>query len=397
MKDESRINSAAVDSIVDFAARLIQLPSRAGMDSPAAVLRCAHDWLTQNDLMPSYLFDDEGEVVGLYVRYSTSNPGPTLCLNACLDTAPFGDEHKWAASPTSGGVADGWLQGRGAADSKTGAAILAHVLRDLVVRNEINRGNIYLLLDADEHTGRFGGVRAFLKAVNPLPDGAVLGYPENEELIIGSRGFYRVRLHVSGRAGHSGATNGSGVNAISKIAQIVAAIDGTPLPPENGGPFSFGPRATVTQIEGGEGFSQIPDRATCNVDIRLTPSFGHLEASQWLTHIVERCDAEYKSPNSTTIEFIDHWPAYLVQASDPLVRAFQHSGTEAFGRNIPTNVCGPSNIGNLLAAHNIPTICGLGVSCKNVHGTDESADISIIPDTYRGYYDGARRFLGLKE
>ena len=79
--------------------------------------------------------------------------------------------------------------------------------------------------------------------------------------------------------------------------------------------------------------------------------------------------------------------------SDPFVRAFQAAGSEAFGRAVPLAVCGPSNIGNLFAAHGIATICGLGVTAENVHGTDECALLASVPQAYRGYFEGVRRFL----
>ncbi len=90
---------------------------------------------------------------------------------------------------------------------------------------------------------------------------------------------------------------------------------------------------------------------------------------------------------------MESWPPYLVAESEPLVRAFQAAGQQAFGRAIPLAVCGPSNIGNLLAAQRIPTICGLGVTAENVHGTDECALIAGIPAAWRGYREGARRYL----
>ena len=90
---------------------------------------------------------------------------------------------------------------------------------------------------------------------------------------------------------------------------------------------------------------------------------------------------------------MESWPPYLVAESDPLVRAFQSAGSEAFGRAIALAVCGPSNIGNLFAAHRIPTICGLGVSAENVHGTDECALIDSVPAAYHGYCESTRRFL----
>ena len=80
------------DSIVALASALIQRPSRGGIDSPEPVLEEAGRWLATNGLQPRYLTTAAGVTVGLYVRHLGSEPGPILCLDACIDTAPFGDE-----------------------------------------------------------------------------------------------------------------------------------------------------------------------------------------------------------------------------------------------------------------------------------------------------------------
>jgi succinyl-diaminopimelate desuccinylase len=375
----------SLDSITSLASELVRRPSRGGIDSPEPVLREAGRWLAAHGLEPSYLTDAAGATVGLRVRHVGAEPGPILCLDACIDTAPFGDETRWSRPPASGHVDGERLWGRGAADSKTGAAILAHVARDLVREGSVRRGGIDLLFDADEHTGRFGGVRAYLAALERKPDAALLGYPGNDELIRGSRGFWRVRLQVAGRAGHSGASDGEAINAIGRLARLVTRLEEAPLPAEPAGPFAFGPRVTVTGIEGGEGFSQVPDRARCSLDVRLTPGFDARAAERWLEALVD--------PATTRIEAVESWPAYIVPESEPLVTAFQAAGADAFQRAIPLAVCGPSNIGNLFASHAIPTICGLGVTAANVHGTDECAVLSSIPAVHRGYLEGTRRFL----
>lgn len=374
-----------VHSITALAAELVRLPSRAGADSPEPVLRAAAAWLDAQGLAPRRLLDGAGGLVGLHLRVTAAEPGPILCLDACIDTAPFGDIERWTRPPASGALAEDRLWGRGAADSKMGAALLCHVVRDLVRAGEVRRGGLDLLLDADEHTGRFGGARAYLAQLERKPDGALLGYPGNDELIRGSRGFHRVRLEVAGRAGHSGATDGDSVNAIAKLARLVTAIEEARLPAEPAGPFAFGPRVTVTAIEGGEGFSVVPDRAACSIDIRLTPAFGRAEAEAWLDAVAR--------PFAARVETIESWPPYLVAETDPLVRAFQAAGSLAFGRAVPLAVCGPSNIGNLFAAHGIPTLCGLGVTAENVHGTDECALLGSVGAAYDGYLEGARRFM----
>ena len=243
-----------------------------------------------------------------------------------------------------------------------------------------------MLFDADEHTGRFGGVRAYLDAVARPPDAASLGYPGNAGVVAGSRGFLRARLTVAGRAGAFRPAGGGAINAIGRLARLIAAIEAAPLPPEPMGPFGFGPEVTVTAVEGGEGFSVVPDRRSCSLDIRLTPAF---DAGRRRRAGSRRWSIRGRGGSRSW----RIWPAYVVPSADPFVRAFQAAGSEAFDRAIPLAVCGPSNIGNLLAARGIATICGLGVTAENVHGTDECALLASVSPAYRGYFEGVRHFL----
>ncbi|MGZ3342670.1 MAG: M20/M25/M40 family metallo-hydrolase, partial [Reyranella sp.] len=93
------------------------------------------------------------------------------------------------------------------------------------------------------------------------------------------------------------------------------------------------------------------------------------------------------------IETIDHWPAYLVDPDHSLAQSFVAAAERAFGRRVPTDVCGPSNIGNLLAARGVATICAPGVSFGNMHAANEWADIDSIAPVYALYCDAALRFL----
>ena len=151
--------------------------------------------------------------------------------------------------------------------------------------------------------------------------------------------------------------------------------------------FPFGPAATVTRIEGGEGFSVVPDHAVCHIDIRLTRTFDGERAMAWLEATVRSVDGESR------IETVDHWPAYLVAHDHALVQSFARAAAHAFGRPVPADVCGPSNIGNLLAARGVPTICAPGVSFANMHAADESTDIASIGPVYAMYCDAALDFL----
>src|ERR1019366_4391652 len=114
------------DSVVNLTRDLVRIPSRAGTDPYGPVLECMSAWLAGHGLTPRLLSAPGGETGAMVCEIDGSQPGRRYVLDACLDTAPFGEEAAWPSPPVSGEIDDGWLHGRGACDSKAGAAIFAH-------------------------------------------------------------------------------------------------------------------------------------------------------------------------------------------------------------------------------------------------------------------------------
>jgi succinyl-diaminopimelate desuccinylase len=284
-------------------------------------------------------------------------------------------------------VREGKLLGRGAADSKIGVAIFSHLAVKLAEVGLPRTGEVYFLFDAEEHTGHFGGVKSFLSSAERRPDAVLIGYPGNDSFIVGARGFYRAVLTAFGTASHSGSRSRSANNAIAKMARLVTMIETRPIPIEPDPCFSFGPKASVTAIAGGSGYSQIPDTCSAHLDVRLTPSFPATEAQRWITDAAAAVDADLPTWRSTAIEYLASWPAYRLELESPLVRRFGATASAVFGRAVPPAVCGPSNIGNYLHTRGIPTIAGFGVSYGNAHGANEFARLESVAPVSRTYLD----------
>ena len=185
------------EGVVRLARRLVRIPSRAGIDPYEPILGELEAWLRRHRLQPRLLVDD-GRPLGLVCDVVGDQPGPHLVLDACVDTAPFGDETAWTRSPTSGAVAEGWLHGRGSADCKTAAAIFCHLIARLAGQRRQLPGTVTLLLDVDEHTGGFGGIKRYLAETAGPIAGVMIGYPGLEHVIVGGRGFWRADVIVHG-------------------------------------------------------------------------------------------------------------------------------------------------------------------------------------------------------
>jgi succinyl-diaminopimelate desuccinylase len=455
---DARGTLAALDartaSIVDLLAQLVRIPSRGGIDPATPILECIEQWFARHapGLPRTRIVSASGEPLALYAevcgsaattakasenaltnpstkttahapsnssdkasgpapRITSGNP-PYYVLNATLDTAGFGDEAVWTQPPLGAHIVDGWLIGRGAADSKSGAALFAHLLVALSQRTTEFAGRIGLLLDLDEHTGRFGGARAFFDSfvdnqgnttakldsvanqagharASP-PDGVLIGYPGHDRIMVGARGFLRAKLVVHGIAAHSGSGSSRGLNAAVRGGALANALHDMPLPRIDDGTFDRQAQMTVTGIEAGDGgFTAVPDRCELKVDIRLTPRFDAEHARGLIADAIRAHDIAYTSSPAnnllTDIEWIDGWPAYRVSDTHPMLNTLCKAARHIFGAVPPCEVAGPSNIGNYLASLSIPALCGFGPRGEQLHASDERVELASIAPVYQIY------------
>ncbi|MFJ4359475.1 M20 family metallopeptidase [Streptomyces massasporeus] len=371
-------------AVVDLAGELIRRPSRSGLDDHAPVLAVLEDWLTARGLPCRRLHDDARRPVALLVEIAGGRPGPWWALDACVDTAPFGDETAWSFPPTAGDVVGGRLRGRGAADSKLAAALFCHIAAELHGRAGALRGGLAVLLDADEHTGGFGGARTYLADPDAVtPAGVMIGYPGLDEVVVGGRGLWRAGIAVHGASGHSGSRRAV-VGAVSRAAHLVRLLDTAPLPGA-AGPFPLPPKLTVTYCHGGEGFSAVPDRCEIGVDVRTTPGFGAHAAEDLVRAAVSELDAVLPGPRPTEVTAVASWPPYRL-AEDEQPAAALLGAAAGQGLTVRAKTAGPSNIGNLLAAEGIPATAGFGLPYEGLHGVDEQvhlADLPVVHAVYR--------------
>ena len=316
------------DSVVELTRELVRIPSRAGIDPYGPVLECmSPGWTGAGGAAPPVRAG--GETVAMVCEITGGQLGPRYVLDACLDTAPFGDETAWTYQPVSGEIDDGWLHGRGASDSKAGAAIFAHVAARLLPVSDRLAGSLVLLFDVDEHTGHFGGARAYFAGADAPDrvDGVMIGYPGPDYVVTGGRGVLRARLHVHGVASHSGGRTMT-PNAITKAALLVSALAGAELPalaPD----FPLPPRLTVTEVAAGSGYTNVPDLCTLNVDARLTPTWDAAVAEVLLHSLAEEVDAAWPGTRPTLIEVTTRWPPYQLPDDSPLKSALLTAARQA--------------------------------------------------------------------
>ncbi|OLB76928.1 MAG: hypothetical protein AUI14_17525 [Actinobacteria bacterium 13_2_20CM_2_71_6] len=384
-------------SVVALTQQLVQIPTRGGVDPYAPILDVMLTWFSDHDLAARPLHDNTtGQVVGVVCDVAGTDPGPRYVLDACIDTAPFGDLAAWRHPPTSGAIEDGWMFGRGTADSKAAVAIFAHIAARMRRQADRLQGTLTVLLDADEHTGGFGGAKTYFGGPGAPDDvaGVMIGYPGTDKIVVGGRGFLRARMTVRGESGHTGSESSAGNgNAVEKASRLVAMLARRRTPAPVDPSIGLPPRMTVTAIHGGESFSIVPDHCIVDVDVRLTTQFNAELARAAIEHLAKELDASCPTTRATAVDFQDSWPAYHLAESALIRIELTRAAARHLPQPTPTKVAGPSNIGNYLARLGIDATAGFGVGYAGLHGTDERIDLSTIPMIQASYHEAVLALL----
>src|ERR1700733_6839925 len=173
--------------------------------------------------------------------------GPGVLFDAHYDTVHAIPED-WEHRPWGADVVDGVLYGRGAVDSKgTHVAMLA-ALEQVVMSGQPRSGPIYFMSDSDGEDGFRGAVLMADLGVTPRV-GTIFSAEatSNTGIEIAYPGISTWKVTAVGRTAHPTEPE-NGINAITKMAKLVQAVDGGRLETPRGTSSWFEPRVTVQAI-----------------------------------------------------------------------------------------------------------------------------------------------------
>lgn len=393
-KPTAHDESVLEESLTELVRDLVQIRSQGGLDNQLTAITFLSDWLHRSGVSSETIRSGKrtkAKDLGLLASVG-SGRGPFYLITACLDTAVFGDESSWQGSPTSGYVdQNGRLHGRGSADSKAAISIFAHLVAKFSKADL--KGTLVFLADSDEHSGRFGAVRTLVEHYyrDHHFQGAYIGYPGNDRIMVGARGFFRAEVTFAGREQHSGAKASAGRNPILDASKFVDDLSSAHLPKEPDPSFGADPKISIVGMRGGNrGYSVTPHSCTVKIDVRLTPHFGGAEAKEFIDSIIK---ISIDRGADVKVKRIKGWPSYKLQSRSKLVEALKPHAEAEFGMPIGLAVSGPSNVGNYLAAHGIPATCGFGVAYGNIHAPNEYIELDTLKSVYRAYEAALAKLL----
>lgn len=190
------------------------------------------------------------------------NDTPRVFLSTHLDTVPP------FIPPTED---DEKIYGRGACDAKGIIASQIIAAEELRRQGVTDIGLLYTVEEEQSSTGA--------KAANKHPlaqkcEFLINGEPTDNDLAIGSKGTFRLKIIAEGKAAHS-AYPEMGESAIEKLLDILQDVRNAKFPNDE---FFGETTVNIGLIEGGVALNVIPPRAEASIAIRLTTPRDSVES-----------------------------------------------------------------------------------------------------------------------
>ncbi len=273
LTDFERDALAQIDSVrvVPLLQEIMRIPSVGKEDGEGRIAAYVADYLSgfQIDVALEEVRPGRPNVVGKV----GSGGGPVLLFNSHMDTVPPGEG--WQHDPYGAELQGGRIYGRGAVDDK--GPLAAMLVASSVFAELAGKcfGQLAVCAVIDEENASLGS-KDLMQHLRG--DFGLVGEPTDGNIVIAHNGSLRPVMKVTGRVAHTSRPE-DGINAISKMAKVVEAIDDLHVSlRKRTHPLTGSASACVSMIEGGTQPNLIPDSCTALLDRRMTPGEDEAEA-----------------------------------------------------------------------------------------------------------------------
>jgi len=315
--------------------------------------------------------------------------GRTLLLNGHTDTV--GVEYM-TIDPFNPELREGRLYGRGAYDMKGGLAASMAALKAVVDSGTVLQGDLILAAVCDEEYASIGTERLM---EDTTADAAIIGEFTGGNIQVAHKGFAWIDIETQGVAAH-GSRYWEGVDAISKMGKVLAAIDAlgeSLLQVEHPlvGPASV--HASI--IEGGRELSTYPDHCKLQVERRLIPGETRATVKAELDGLMEAICAD--DPKFQAEHSITFYRGPMEISRDEEICRVIHEGTVEVTGEDPTYVGGTGWMDSeIIWNRGIPVVCH-GPNGGGAHAKSEWVEMESVVNVAKVHEYAIRAFCGVEE
>jgi len=325
--------------------------------------------------------------VNTVLRLPGATAGPTLCVNAHIDTVGYANWRDRALEPV---VEGDRMIGLGAADDKAGCVAGLLALRELIETGATLRGDLLVALVADEE-GVSIGTEALLSSRSI--DAMMIVEPDQlPRAIVQHQGFGWIDVVVHGKPAHGSAPD-DGVDAIVHMAEVVRRLHRLDVEVFAANPDRMNGRTVfhTGTISGGTDYATYPGSAVLGIEIGTQPGEHLSDRVADIEAIFEEVHGLDPRFSGEVVVQLDREP-FLAHGHEALFAAMDAASEEVLGKPLePAGLNAWADSG-LTQAAGVPTVM-FGPLGGNFHAPEEWVSIPEVASAARIVEGAVRRFL----
>lgn len=323
MTKASLIAAISEKLILDLTEQLVAIPTPnpPGREKACAefILETLQGWDIEADLVPYP--DPERPQVVAWLR--GTGDGPTLILNAHMDTVGEGNRDEWDFPPFQVTRRGNRLYGRGTCDMKGSLAVGMVILKTLHDADVEFPGTLMLQAPMGEEMDE-PGTRTLLQK-GYIGDYAIVLEPTDLRIGPASRGVSWFKITITGPSMHCGLAATDTPDVMAYFAQVATALnDYHHQIVAKTHPLSPSPGCRITQVDAGEAHNSLVGRCQFTIDRRMVPGETVEGVTSELQAILERELAEF-SEIIYQLKFLEWNEPVQAPLDSPLVTALEQN------------------------------------------------------------------------
>lgn len=326
MDKQLLVDAISEELIVELTEQLVSIPTP---NPPGEELPCAEfimgklqEWGVEVELVPKP-YRERPQVVA-WLRGNGN--GPTLVLNAHMDTVDAGDREAWDYPPYQVTRVGNRLYGRGTCDMKGSLAVGMVILKTLYDAGVQLSGNLMLQAPMGEEMDE-PGTRTLLQE-GYVGDYAIVLEPTGLRVGPASRGVSWFKVTLEGPSMHCGLAESETPDVMAAFARIATAL--TAYHHDVAGkahPLSPNPGCRITRVEAGEAHNSLVRRCQFTVDRRMIPGETVEQVTTELRSMIES-ELARSTEITLQLEFLDWNEPVQTPLDSPLITALQRNIAE---------------------------------------------------------------------
>jgi len=317
--------------VVELTQKLVRIRSENPTGNEKEVALFVKEWFSGIPGVKTELFEVKPDRPNVVARLEGESSYPRLVCLGHMDTVPAGEG--WTKDPFGGTLAEGRLYGRGSSDMKGGLAAAMMAIKNAALSGKKLRESFIVCATMDEEgIDMLGALDIVERNIVKKDTFLIACEPTGLQCGVEHKGVIWYELVTKGISAHAGNPN-VGADAILALGEAQVALKRAFDGMDESSVRVGRPTITFSRVEGGNKTNVVPDRARCEMDVRIPVPMTIEDITERIKDVIASAISDRKI-TWTLRQFNIDRPPVVAPGGSPLTKALESAFKKHMGSSL---------------------------------------------------------------